>query len=166
MNIDLGGLLSQVLGGAASPEDHYHQVAQQASPDVLSAGLAAAFNSSQTPPFAEMVAQMFGNASGGQRAAILGQLAQVLGPAAISALGGSAGVGGIDPSHPTLGLDPNQVSPEQIQAMAAAAHQHGGDDVVGAMSGFFAQHSGLVKTLGSAALTIALSKMADQMRSG
>ncbi len=165
MNIDLGGLLSSVLGGSASQEDHYHQVAQQASPDVLQAGLAAAFNSSQTPPFADMVAQMFGNASGSQRGAILGQLAEVLGPAAIAAIARGGAVGNFDPSHPTLGLDPHQVSPDQVQAMAEAAHQHGGDDVVGAMSGFFAQHSGLVKTLGSAALTIALSKMADHVGS-
>jgi hypothetical protein len=32
------------------------------------------------------------------------------------------------------------------------------------MSDFYAQHSGLVKTLGGAALTIALAKMADADR--
>ena len=62
MGFDLGSLLSQFVGGgsATNASDHYQQVAQNASPDLLSQGLSAMFHSDKTPPFG----QMAGNCSG------------------------------------------------------------------------------------------------------
>ena len=57
MAFDLGSLLQQYAGGSAPPanvDEHFDQVAQNASPADLSQGLAAAFRSDQTPPFGQM----------------------------------------------------------------------------------------------------------------
>ena len=44
--------------------------------------------------------------------------------------------------------------------IATHAEQHS-PGIIDKMSGFYAQHPGLIKTLGGAALTIALAKMAE-----
>ena len=59
MAFDLGGILQKYIGGTSAPNpnetvDHFHQVAQSASPDAISQGLAAAFRSDATPPFGQM----------------------------------------------------------------------------------------------------------------
>ena len=52
-----------------------------------------------------------------------------------------------------------QLSPEQVQQIATHAEQHN-PGIVDTVSGFYAQHPQLVKTLGSAALTVALAGIA------
>ena len=47
-----------------------------------------------------------------------------------------------------------------MQAIATHAEQHS-PGIIDKLSGFYAQHPGLIKTLGSAALSIALAKMAQ-----
>jgi hypothetical protein len=54
----------------------------------------------------------------------------------------------------------SQLAPEQVQAIASHAEQHI-PGIIDKMSGFYSQHPALVKTLGSAALTIALARMAQ-----
>ena len=54
----------------------------------------------------------------------------------------------------------SQVSAAQASEIAAhAEQQHPG--IVDAVSGFYAQHAGLIKTLGGAALMVALAKMKE-----
>ena len=84
-------LLQQALSGNA--ETHFDQVAQQAPPEQLGAGLAAAMRSDQTPPFGHMVSQMFGQSSPAQQAGVLNQILAALGPAAATALAGCALLG-------------------------------------------------------------------------
>ena len=128
-------LLQQALGGNA--ENHFDQVAQQAPQAELGAGLAEAMRSDQTPPFGNMVSQMFGQSSPQQQAGALGQSQ-------------------ITPEQAS------QLSPDQVREIAAQAEQtHPG--VIDQMSQFYAQHSGLIKTLGGAALAIALAKMKNNM---
>ena len=148
-----GGLLQQYLNtGAASgqsnaqAQQHFDQVAQQASPDLLGKGLAAAFHSDQTPDFAQMAAQMFAQATPEQKQALLAKLQGALGPA-----GAALGSG--------------DVSPAVVQSTLAQARATN-PSIVDMVSGFYAQHPGLVKTLGSVALTIALAKMAEHARQG
>jgi hypothetical protein len=50
-----------------------------------------------------------------------------------------------------------------VQDLANRAEQHS-PGVFGRLGQFYAQHPQLVKTLGSAALTIALAKIADRSR--
>ena len=63
-----------------SVDADYDRVAQNAPPDALREGLAAAFRSDQTPEFPQMAAQMFGRASGAQRSQILTMLLSAVGP--------------------------------------------------------------------------------------
>ena len=56
-----------------------------------------------------------------------------------------------------------QVTPDQVQEIAARAEQHD-PTVLDKVGGFYAQHPQLVKTLGSAALAIALAGIANRTR--
>ena len=175
MAFDLGGLLQQYIGRgadqpAANAPDHYQQVASNASPQTVSEGLAEAFRSDQTPPFAQMVAQLFNRATPDQRAGMLSQLLSGLGPTALAALtrGGLLRALGVSTpaSAATTPITPEQalaVSPNQVQQIAEHAEQHN-PGIVEQMSDFYAKHSELVRTLGAAALTIALAKMAEGTR--
>ncbi|HEY2865033.1 MAG TPA: hypothetical protein VGK37_15535 [Casimicrobiaceae bacterium] len=175
MAFDLNGLLQQYLGGAStqpSPAaaDHYQQVAQSAPPSVLGQGLADAFRSDQTPPFADMVAKMFGQGTPEQKAGMLNQLISGLGPGALASILGSGILGGQGSSAGTAApvaiapQDAAKLTPEQVQQVAAHAEQRN-PGIIDKMGGFYAAHPGLVKTLGSAALTIALAKIANNMKS-
>lgn len=174
MSFDLGSLLSQFTGGGTSTNaaDHFDKVAQSASTDLLSQGLSAMFHSDQTPPFDQMAGQLFGQANPSQQAGMLNQILASMGPGVLaSLLNGSQGSGlGAILGQLTQGgaapaaVTPDQASkltPEQVQVIASHAEQHN-PGIVEEMSGFYAQHAGLIKTLGSAALTIALAKMAER----
>ena len=173
MGFDLSGLLQQYLGGnAPSTNDaqaHFDQVAQNASPSTLSQGLAAMFHSDQTPSFGQSASQLFGQANPNQQAGMLNQLIAGMGPVVLSSLLSGAGgaaiasVLGKSAGNSTEAITPEQASqltPEQVQQMADHAQQNN-PSIVDHMSDFYAQHSGLIKTLGGAALAVALAKMAD-----
>lgn len=161
----LNDILNRYLGagadaGSATAEDFSH-VAQNVPPDVLSKGIGAAFGSSATPDVGQMVAQMFANATPEQRAALLNHLAGALGPNAGAVLGGLLGQGG---AAATVTADQaQQVDPQQVQVAVTQAQRHD-PSIVDGLSDFYAQHSGLVKTLGGAALTIALAKISQHMK--
>ena len=98
---DFGRILDQYSDPSAQAdqpqvEQDFDHIAQNAEPDMLEQGISHAFRSDQTPPFGNMVGQMFGQADSGQRAGMLNQLIGALGPAVIgSILGGRAGGGGL-----------------------------------------------------------------------
>ena len=175
MAFDLGNILQQYLGGSPDPqvaEQHYAQTAQAAPPEVLSHGLSGMFKSDATPPFGQMAGQLFGQSDPNQRAGLLNQLIAGMGPAVLASLarrGGGGGLGAIlgqltggggAPASVTPAQAQN-VTPDQVQVIADQAHQ-ADPSIVDKISGFYAQHPGLVKTLGSAALTVALAKMAER----
>ena len=59
----------------------------------------------------------------------------------------------------------SQLSPAQVTEIAThAEQQHAG--VIDEVSQFYAQHSGLIKTLGGAAIAIALAKMKENATRG
>ncbi|RYF30796.1 MAG: hypothetical protein EOO26_14475 [Comamonadaceae bacterium] len=147
-------------------EQHFDQVAQHASTDELGAGLAGAMRSDQTPPFSDMVGQLFGNSSSTQQAGVLNQILAALGPLAASALAGGALGKVLAPGQTQLTPDQaSQLSPAQVSEIAAHAEE-AEPGVVDQVSQFYAQHSGLIKTLGGAALMIALAKMKDNANRG
>lgn len=174
----IGGMLQQYSGANANQapqtvHDDYDQFAQAAPQSAIAEGLSAAFRSNETPPFGNMVAQMFGNANGQQRAGILNSLIAAAGPALLSQImsrGGSGG-GGLSGLAGLLGGGQQQVTPEQaeqvspeaVQEIAAQAEQKD-PSVVDQLSNFYSEHPTLVKTLGGAALTIALAKIAQQQQ--
>ena len=172
MNFDLANLLSQFTGSAttANAADHFDKVAQSAPPELLSQGLSAMFHSDQTPPFGQMAAQLFGQADPTQRAGMLNQILGGMGPGVLASLFNGAQGGGLGAILGRLSqagaapapLTPDEASkltPEQVQVIASHAEQHN-PGIVDQLSGFYVQHAGLIKTLGGAALSIALAKMA------
>jgi hypothetical protein len=174
MGFDLGNLLSQFVGGSnTASAQQFHEVAQNAPPDLLSQGLSAMFRSDQTPPFGQMAGQLFGQADPNQRAGMLTQLLNGMGPGALTSLlaGGGGALSGILGQLTQGGTAPatitpdqaSKLTPEQVQVIANHAEQHS-PGIIDKMSSFYAEHPGLVKTLGSAALTIALAKMAESHR--
>jgi hypothetical protein len=168
----LSGILQQYNGAqpAQAPDtvhDDFDQLAQAAPNSAVADGLAAAFRSDQTPAFGNMVAQMFGNANGQQRAGILNTLMQALGPTIISQImsrgGGLSGLAGLfgGGQNEVTPEQAQQVSPEAVQELAAQAEQKD-PSIIDRVSGFYAEHPTLVKGLGAAALTIALAKIAER----
>ena len=147
-------------------------MAQNASPSTLSQGLAAMFHSDQTPSFGQSASQLFGQANPNQQAGMLNQLIAGMGPVVLSSpLSGAGGASiasvlGKSAGNSTETITPDQASqftPEQVQQMADHAQQSN-PSIVDHMSDFYAQHSGLIKTLGGAALAVALAKMADRSK--
>jgi len=152
----------------ANPHEHYEEVARSAPPEVLGQSVADAFRSERTPPFGEMVGQMFGQSNPHQQAGVLNQLLHAIGPGVLSALGGGmlgrmagqSGAGGVPQITPEQA---SQLTPQQVQEIAAQAEQRD-PSVLDKIGGYYAQHPQLVKTLGSAALAIALAGVSNRMR--
>ena len=173
MAFDLGNILSQFVGGSATPaqaETHFDQAAQAAPTSVLSSGLAAMFRSDATPPFGQMAGQLFGQANPNQQAGMLNSMIASMGPAVLGSLlnrgGAAGGLGGLL-GQLTGGGTPqvtpaqaSQLTPDQVQVIADHAQQND-PGIVDRMSDFYAQHPTLVKTVGGAALSIVLAKMAE-----
>ncbi len=178
MAFDLGNLLNQYLGGGAAggnlnqANDDFDRVAQNAPPDVLARGVSGALRSDQTPPFPQMVSQMFGQSNPTQRAGMLNQILATLGPTVLASLanrggGGLGGLGGLFgggqvPTQVTP-EQASQVSPEAVRELAEKAEQEN-PSIVDRMGDFYAQNPTLVKAIGGAALAIALGHMAQNMR--
>ncbi|GGP26278.1 hypothetical protein [Silvimonas amylolytica] len=146
----LDEVIKQVAGNSAAANSH----------GAVADGLAAMFSAEQTPPFANLVGQLFGQSNNAQRAGLINQLLSAVGPQLLAQAAGGA-LGRILPAGAS------QITPEQagqlteqdVTEMAADAHS-AHPDVLSLVSGFYAQHPELVQTLGSAALAFAMSKLA------
>lgn len=145
--------------------EHFDQVAQAAPNNVVAEGLAAAFRSDQTPAFGNLIGSLFSRSSGEQKAGILNHLLASIGPGVLAQVAGSA------LSTRLLAGAGQQVTPDQAQAVPAevvqqlATHAEKSDpSIVDKAGAFYAQHPTLVKTLGGAALSIALAKLAERQR--
>jgi hypothetical protein len=153
-------------GAAAAPErevaNHFSQVAQAAPQNELANGIGSMFRSNQTPPFGQMVSQLFGNSNPDQRANLLNTLlASGAGAGIVSQIAQAAGI-----SIPTSGGTP-QVTPQmaaQIPQQAvqqAAEHAEKRDpSIVDRVSQLYAQHPMLIQSLGALAMSMAMSHMA------
>ena len=151
--------------GKVNPQvnEHFDQVAQAAPSSALADGLAAAFRSNNTPAFGQMLGGMLSQSNGEQKAGILNQLLASGGPGLLSQLGGTGGglaalLGG---ASQLTAQQASQVSPEVVQQLAAQAEKSE-PSLIDKASAFYSQHPALIKTLGGAALTIAMAKMAQR----
>ncbi|WP_454726652.1 MULTISPECIES: hypothetical protein [Cupriavidus] len=153
---------ASALGG--NPEQQVDHIAQNAPAGALGELLAGAFRSDQTPAFGNMVGELFGQSSGTQQAGMLNQLLALLGPAVLSgAAGGALGSVMAPGATQVTPEQASQLTPAQVQEIAAHAEQaHPG--VVDQIAGFYAEHPTLVKTIGSAALAIALAKFRERQQ--
>lgn len=181
----LGGLLGQYAGANAQQhpqtvDNDFDQFAQQAPQSALSQGLAGAFRSQQTPPFGNMVSNLFANSSGQQRASILNTLLAAAGPMVLqqvmarmgsgggggNPLGGLAGLlggGGGGQQQQVTPEMAEQISPQVVEEIATQAETQD-PSVIDRVSDFYAEHPMLVKGLGAAALAVALAKIAQSQQ--
>ena len=155
-------MLTQAVSGSNSGQQ-FEQVAQAAPPEVLSKGLSAAFSSDQTPSMGNMVAQLFGQSSGTQQAGMLNRLIGSLGPGVMAGLGG--GILGKVLSPGQMQITPEQaqqLSPQQVQQVVDhASEMHPG--VADQLGSFYAEHKGLLNTIGGVAATVALAQMKNHL---
>jgi hypothetical protein len=166
----VGSLLKQYTSGGAAAATapaqdvnaHFDQVAAAAPCSAIAEGLAAAFHSDQTPAFGNMLSGLFVNSTGEQKAGLLNQLMANVTPAMLSSIAGGAGLAGLmKGGGPITPEQAQQVSPEAVQQIAARAKQ-ANPSIVDSVSSFYAEHTTLCKTLGGAALSIALAKVAQR----
>lgn len=155
--------------GAAPNQDveaHFNQVAQAAPREDLAGGIASMFRSDQTPPFGQLVGQMFGNSNPNQRANLLntllssgagaGILSQIMGAAGMS---GAAGQG-----RPQITPEmASRIPPEAVEKAAQQAEKHD-PTIVDRVSQFYAEHPTIVQTLGTLAMSMAMSHLANRRR--
>lgn len=171
MAFDLAGLVQQYLGGrgTTNPEQtaaDFNQVAQNAPRETVAQGVTEALRSDQTPPFSQMVGQLFGHGDSQQRAGMLNQLIGGLSPALLSSLGGGALGALFQGKDATATITPEQaqqITPDQVQEIAANAEQQN-PGIVDKMGDFYAQHPALVKSIGGAALAIVLGRIAEGIK--
>jgi hypothetical protein len=166
MAFDLGNLLQQYIGGANSGRaaDDFDQVAQNAPRASIAQGIASALRSDQTPPFPQMVSQLFGQSNPDQRAGMLTKLLGGNGALLSSVAGGALSkiFGGNAPAQVTP-EQASQISPEQVQEIAEKAQQQN-PGIVDRLGDFYAEHPTLIKAAGGAALAVALGYMAQNIR--
>lgn len=161
--------LMDVLSQYAGQPDHpppqvtqdFDRVSREAPPEDISDGLAEAFRSDATPPFERMVGQLYDRSDPHQRAGLLNEI--------LGAFGGMGGglAGNVLGGALRNAVRGDRIAPEQARdipandveaAAAEAARRDPG--IVERVSRFYAQHPQLVQSLGSAALAIAMSRMA------
>jgi hypothetical protein len=158
---NLMGLLQRYADPSGAHSENavqdFQQVAQNAPPSNLAGGLADAFRSNQTPPFAQMLSTMFSNSSGEQRAGILNHLLGAAGPGAGAGILGSLGglLGGGSQITPEQA---QQVPPEAVHQLAQQAEKNN-PSIIDQASHFYAQHPTLVQGLGTGALALIMSHM-------
>lgn len=171
MAFDIGNLLQQYLGGTPNANagralDDFDQISQNAPRTAMAQGVTEALRSEQTPPFSQMVGQLFDKSDPTQRAGMLNQLLRGVGPGLLSSIAGGA-LGNLFRGHDApAAITPDQaatMTPEQVREIAEHAEKEN-PSIVDRMGDFYAEHPQLVKTIGGAALAIVLGRVAQGMQ--
>ncbi len=163
---NLGNLASQFASGAVSENDvheTYDQTARAVPQGSLATALSHTFQSDQTPPFQQMIAQLFQNSTPEQKAGLLNQLAAALGPGGLAALGSAGAAGGALTGASVTPQQAQQVSPQQVQVLAEKAATKN-PSIVDTAASFYAQHPTLVKSIGAGALALLMSRLSASRR--
>ena len=164
-------ILQQYTDPARAPTDrvehHFDEVARQSDPRDLGNGVAAAFRSDSTPPFGQMIGDLFGRSDPQQRAGILNQIIQSVGAGGLASIaGGVLGrvLGGAGANAPTITPEQaSSISPKDAAVIAEDAEKRD-PSILDRAGEFYAEHPDLVKGLGAAALAIALGRMHSGQR--
>lgn len=158
---EVKNVVGQYAGGGGSTEDltaQFHQLVGSADPNALSQGISAALSSDQSPPFAQTVSQLFTSGSADQKAGMLNTLLGAATPdmrAKLAAMIPGAAAGG-----PITGAQASSLPSDVVQNVAQQMQQHN-PGVIDQMGSFYSQHPTLVKTLGAAAMMVAMRKIAE-----
>ena len=164
---DLAGIFEQYRNASvANPPKNVRQDYEQAADTVPSShledALSEAFRSGETPPFAQMLSNLFANSNPDQRAGILNQLLSAVGPGglasgALGSLGGLLRGGNANVSAEQA----NQVSPDAVQQLAEHAEKRN-PSIIDQAGRFYSQHPQLVKALGAGSLAFIMSHLSKR----
>ena len=163
---DLGKLVSGGGGSTADLHAQYDQLAGSVSHGTLKNGLADAFNAKETPPFEQMLAGLFNQSNPDQKAGVLNQVIGALGSGQASSILASLGLGGVASAAAGGQVSPQQaqqVPPQAVEELAQKAAKKD-PSIVDMAAGFYAQHPGLVKTIGAGALAFLMSRISAGRR--
>lgn len=162
MEKDTNDVLRQYVADTGVRSAHkvatdFDQVAQALPAEALTTGLSEAFRSDQTPAFEQLLVQSFEQGDPQQRAAVLGRLLDAAGP---EVLRGLQEQGLLPPrvDHESF----RQLRPEEVEAIAGAASRDN-PALIDDISNCYAADPALAKTLGGAALNVALEKIAHRL---
>ena len=167
----VGSLLRQYASGsgaAAQPAPdvhaHYDEVAQAVPAGTLADGIAAAFKSDRTPALGQMLSQLFSQSNTEQKVGLLNHLIASISPSTLmQAVSGTSLASILSGGKPQITeAQALRVSPQDVERLAA--HAQNNPSLVDSVSNFYAQHKGLVKTLGSGALAVVLARIAENQR--
>jgi hypothetical protein len=165
----LGGILSRYakgFRGGSSPETErdFDTVANQLPSSDLASALTDAFRSPETPPFPDMLANIFSRSGGRQRSETLGALIATIGPQiAGEILANHGSLSGV----PAEGFDARaaeQMPEGAIRDMAEEAERRDAS-IMDRLGEFYAQHPGAVKALGAVSLGYILNRLAQREKS-
>jgi hypothetical protein len=152
----------------SSTTQDFEQVAAAAPRNTLGESLSEAFRSDQTPPFANILSNLFGSSNGQQQAGLLNTLIAAVGPGVVTAALSRAGASQFGGGLLTGGQ--NQITPEQAsQIPPEAVHEIAREaekqdpSIVDRVGQFYAEHPTLVQTLGAGALAVVMGKMAKKL---
>ena len=156
----LGGLLSNVMGGNLSEQEtheHYDQIAQSVPQQTLGGVIGPALASLGAGEMQQGVANSAAQMSPGQRGGIVQSLLGGFGSSGmnVGALLGQLGV------NQAVANNPQSASPDDVARLASHAQATNPGLLQEAMS-VYAQHPTLVKALG----TMAIAKIASQLSQG
>jgi hypothetical protein len=172
--LDEVGDVLQRYGGPPQPQQtnvssDFAKVAAHAPSASLADGLATAFRSPSTPPFSEMISNLFQRSDPQQRAGILNHLIAAAGPTASGIIGklaggfsGTAAQTQTSAGRPTItAQQAQQVQPATVGELASHAEKSD-PSIVDRAGEFYAQHPKLVQGLGAAALALIMSHVSKQ----
>jgi hypothetical protein len=164
----LGDLLQKISSGNAAPHEQFDQAAQAAPQSSLAEGIASALGSGGTGQFAQMATQLFTNGNGDQKSSMLNSLLATAGPGLLAQLSGNGAGGGLASllgggATSVTPAEAANVSPQAVQELAAKVHQ-ADQSIVDKLGEVYSAHPDLFKTLGAAAMSVAVAKIAQKHR--
>jgi len=150
----------------ASVETDFDRLSQHLPSGTLSEGLAEAFRSDRTPPFATMLSQLFGRSPATQKSDVLNTMIATLGPALVSQLlarhGATRAAKELETGNAKVSPEVAEQIPEKSISAIAAEAEKADPSIVDRVSRFYADQPALIKTLGGLALTVAMAKVAQR----
>ncbi len=164
---DLVGIFEQyrnvsVTNPPQNVQQDYQRAAEAVPSSHLADALSQAFRSGETPPFSQMVSNLFANSTPDQRAGILNHLMGAVGPRALGSLAlGSLG-GLLRGANANVSPEQaKQISPDDVQVLAAHAEQQN-PSIIDHASQFYSQHPKLVQALGAGSLALIMSHLSKK----
>lgn len=139
----------------------FDAVARELPPEAVTSGLSEAFRSGQTPSFGQLLLQSFEQGDTQQRKAVLGRLLAAAGPQVLRRLQEKGVLPEVSPGQ-TDQVAALLQNPEAVRIVADAASREN-PALIDVISNCYAADPALARTLGGAALNVALQKIAQRL---